>query len=144
VKGTRSFFLTTFLGVLFGLWLAGLWILSSLAGDEIQLPPFPGADKLAHFLYFAVGGCLLASLLSRTLGWRAWKLVGSVLFAMALIGALDEFHQLHTPNRAGADPFDWLADSAGGFLAAVVIGWLHVRAPDRSPGAQGRVVAQGD
>ena len=144
MKGTRSFFLSTSVGVLFGLWLAGLWILSSLAGDEVQLPPFPGADKLAHFLYFAVGGCLLGWLVSRMLGWRGWKLVGSVLFAMLLIGALDEFHQLYTPNRSGADPFDWLADAAGGFLGAVVIGWLHVRATDRSPGAQGGVVAQGD
>jgi VanZ family protein len=144
MKGTRSFFLSTFVGVLFGVWLAGLWMLSSLSGDDIQLPPFPGADKLAHLLYFAVGGCLLAVLLSRTLGWRGWKLVGSVLFAMVLIGALDEFHQLHTPNRSGADPFDWLADSAGGFLGGVVIGWLHVRVTDRNSGAEGRVVAQRD
>ena len=38
------------------IWLIGLWVLSSLPGEEIELPPFPGADKLAHLLYFAVGG----------------------------------------------------------------------------------------
>lgn len=144
MKGTRSFFRSTLAGLLFGLWLAWLWILSSLSGDDIQLPPFPGADKLAHFIYFAVGGFLLAWLLRRTLGWRGWKLACTVLLAMVLIGAVDEFHQLHTPNRSGADPFDWLADSAGGFLGAVVIGWFHVRATDRRPRAEGRVVAQGD
>ena len=63
---------------------------------------------------------------------------------MAVIGALDELHQLHTVNRSGADPFDWLADCAGGFLGAVVIGWFYGRATDRSRSAAGGVVAQGD
>lgn len=144
MKGTRSFFLSAFAGLLFGLWLIGLWILSSFPGEDIQLPPFPGADKLAHFVYFAVGGCLLAWLLRRTLGWYGWKAACGALFAMVLIGALDEFHQLYTPNRSGADPFDWLADTAGGFLGAVVIGWLYVRATERNAGAEGKVVAQRD
>jgi VanZ family protein len=144
VKGTRSFFLSALAGGLFAFWLAGLWILSSLPSDEVQLPPFPGADKLAHFMYFMVGGCLLAWLITRVLGWRGRKLVGSVLLGMVLIGALDEVHQLHTPGRSGADLLDWLADSAGGFLGAVVIGWLYVRGKDRKPGAEDGVVAPGD
>jgi VanZ family protein len=144
VKGTWSFFVSTLVGILFALWLTGLWILSSLPGEDIRLPPFPGADKLAHFTYFAVGGCLLALFLSRTFGWRRGRLCWAVLLPIALIGALDELHQLHTLNRSGADPFDWLADSAGGFLGAIVIGFLYVKARDRNSGAQGRVVAQGD
>ena len=99
---------------------------------------------MAHFLYFAVGGLLLAWLLRRTLRWQGWKLACGVLLAMALIGGLDEFHQLYTPDRSGADRLDWLADATGGFLGAVVIGWLYVRGRDQKPGAEGRVVAQGD
>ena len=122
----------------------GLWILSSLPGEDIQLPPFPGADKLAHFLYFAVGGCLFAWLLARVLGWRGGKLAGTVFVGMMLIGAVDELHQLQTPGRSGADGLDWLADSAGGFLGAVVVGWLYGRGKDRRSRGESGVVAQGD
>jgi VanZ family protein len=144
VKGSRSFFLSVLAGVLFGLWWIGLWILSSLPGEDVQLPPFAGADKLAHFLYFAVGGCLFAWLLARVLGWRGWKLAGTVLVGMMLIGALDEFHQLQTPGRSGADGSDWMADATGGFLGAVVVGWLYVRGKDRRSRGESGVVAQGD
>jgi VanZ family protein len=144
MKGTRSFFFSVLVGILFGLWILSLWILSSLPGEDLQLPSFPGADKVVHFLYFSVGGFLLAWLLGRTLSWERWKITGSVLAAIALIGAMDEFHQLHTVHRTGADPLDWIADCAGGFLGAVVIGWLYVRNRDRGLGAAGKVVAQGD
>ena len=126
------------------IWLVGLWVLSSLPGDDVQLPPFPGADKLAHLLYFAVGGALLALSFRRDPQLETRRVTWTVLLAMAVIGALDEFHQLHTVNRAGADPFDWLADCVGGFLGAVVIGWFYVRASDRSRSTAGRVVAQRD
>ena len=144
MKGIRSFLALALPGTLFVIWLAGLWILSSIPGDEIELPPFPGADKLAHLFYFAVGGVLLAWLIRGVRSWNRWRVTWTVVLAMTLIGALDEFHQLHTLNRSGADPFDWLADSAGGFLGAVVIGWLYVRASDRSRRTAGKVVAQRD
>jgi VanZ family protein len=126
------------------IWLVGLWVLSSVPGDDIELPPFPGADKLAHLLYFAVGGALLALSIRAVCSWKRWRVIWAVLLATVVIGAVDEFHQLHTVNRAGADPFDWLADCVGGVLGAIVIGWLYGRASDRSGGAAGRVVAQGD
>ena len=144
MKGTRSFFFSGMVGILFGLWLLSLWILSSLAGEDIQLPSFIGADKLVHFAYFSIGGFLLAWLLRMSLPWQGWRLRCSVLLAMAVIGGLDEFHQLYTLHRSGADPFDWMADCAGGFLGAVVIGWLYVRNRTGDMGATGKVVAQGD
>ena len=131
-------------GSLFAIWLVGLWVLSSVPGDEMQLPAFPGADKLAHLLYFAVGGALLSLSLKAVTGWKRWRVIWTVLVVMVVIGALDEFHQLHTANRAGADPFDWLADCVGGFLGGLVVGWFYGRDSDRSRGAAGPVVAQGD
>ena len=142
VKGT-SFF-SVFLGFLFGLWVVTLWILSSLPGQDIQLPPFPEADKAAHFVYFLIGGFLLAWLLIRTLRWRGWKLTWSVLFVIALIGALDELHQLHTQDRSGGDPADWMVDCAGGVFGVLVIGWIYARGRDRGPQAPSGAVAQGD
>ena len=144
MKGTRSFLALALRGGLFVTWLIGLWVLSSVPGEDIELPPFLGADKLAHLLYFAVGGALLALFIRAACSWKRWRVSWTVLLAMLVIGAVDEFHQLHTVNRSGADPFDWLADCAGGFLGAIVIGWLYGRASDRSGRAAGRVVAQGD
>ena len=142
MKGT-SFF-SVFLGFLFGLWLVSLWILSSIPGEDVHLPAFPGADKAAHFAYFLIGGFLLAGLLNRTLGWRGWKLFGTVLCVMALIGALDELHQLHTQDRSGADPFDWIADCSGGALGAFMLGWVYARTRDRRAQSPSGVVTQPD
>jgi VanZ family protein len=144
MKGTRSFLALALPGSLFVIWLVGLWVLSSMPGDDIQLPPFPGADKLAHVLYFAFGGALLALALRVVTVWKRRRVLWIVVLAMAVIGALDEFHQLYTANRAGADPLDWLADCVGGFLGAVVIGWFYGSASDRSRSTAGTVVAQGD
>ena len=90
VKG--SSFFSVFLGFLFGVWVVTLWILSSLPGQDIHLPPFPEADKAVHFGYFFIGGFLLAWLLRRAFRWRAGKQLCGALCAIALIGALDEFH----------------------------------------------------
>ena len=129
LKGSSSF--SVFLGFLFGVWLVTLWILSSLPGQDVHLPPFPEADKVVHFGYFFIGGFLLAWLLRRTFRWRVGKQLCGALCAIALIGALDEFHQLYTPDRSGGDPADWTADCAGGVSGALVIGWIYVRARDR-------------
>jgi VanZ family protein len=142
VKGT-SFF-SGFLGFLFGLWLVTLCILSAIPGDDLHLPPFPEADKAAHFAYYFVGGLLLASILRKTLGWRGWKLTFSVLVVMGLIGALDELHQLHTEGRSGGDTADWMADSTGGAFGAIMIGWIYARGRNRGPQASSGAVAQGD
>jgi len=144
MKGTRSFLALALPGSLFVIWLVGLWVLSSTPGEDLQLPAFFGADKLAHVLYFAVGGALLALSLRAVNSWKRWRVIWTVVLAMAVIGALDEFHQLHTANRSGADPLDWLADCVGGFLGAGVIGWLYVRASERSRSTAGTVVAPGD
>ena len=142
VKGT-SFF-SGFLGLLFGLWVVTLWILSSIPGQDIELPPFPGADKVAHFVYFFIGGLLFASVIARTRHWRGWKLTWTGLFVIALIGALDELHQLHTQGRSGGDLADWMADSAGGAFGALVIGWIYARGKNRGPQAPSGAVAHRD
>ena len=141
-KGT--WFFSVFLGFLFGVWVVTLWIFSSLPGQDIHLPPFPESDKVAHFGYFFTGGLLLAGMLRSTLGWRGRKLFFTVLCAIALIGALDEIHQLYTRNRSGGDPADWATDCAGGALGALVIGWIYVRGRERRIQVPGGVVAQGD
>ena len=90
-NGEGSSFFSVFLGFLFGVWVVTLWILSSLPSQDIHLPPFPEADKVAHFGYFFIGAFLLAWLLRRELGWRGWKLLCGALCAIALIGGWMSF-----------------------------------------------------
>lgn len=112
-------------GVLLLLWFLGLWILSSLPGSDVSLPPVPYADKVAHFGYFLGGGFLLAWNLRTYLGWRLGVVVLVALAGMALVGAGDELHQLFTPGRSGADLGDWIADLLGGLTGALSFIFIH-------------------
>jgi VanZ family protein len=53
--------------------------------------------------------------------------IGAAILGMALIGFLDEWHQLSTPGRSGGDPWDWLADLLGGAVGAFIFKAVHVR-----------------
>ena len=118
MKEKLANFYTLLPGVLFVAWMSGLWLVSSLPGNEVRLPPFPHADKIVHCAFFAIGGFLLAWFLQRLCGWTGWRLILIVTLAMAVIGAGDEIHQLFTPGRMGSDWGDWLADVAGGLAGA--------------------------
>ena len=50
---------------------------------------------------------------------------------LALYGAADEYHQTFTPNRTGADVFDWLGDALGGLAGVFVTRFIYARL-DRS------------
>lgn len=98
------------------LWAAVLFLLSALPGVDAAVPfLFPGADKVAHFVLYAVlGGCL---------AWGRWR-GGSAIPVWTLVaagvayGASDEWHQSFVPGR---DPSvgDWTADTLG-----VVLGYM--------------------
>ncbi|MES2995943.1 MAG: VanZ family protein [Verrucomicrobiota bacterium] len=94
-------------------WVVTLWFLSSRpsgGGPDLWWPHF---DKVLHFGYFFIGGGLVGGCFTRvSSGWRAIFIATLVL---AAVGALDEWHQLHTAGRNGADVWDWLADLCGAF-----------------------------
>ena len=91
------------------LYMAGIYWLSDQPGVHAT-PPFLGADKVFHFLLYAVlGGLLQLTLQRRNL----------VLLIGSIYGVLDEIHQFYVPGRS-CDPFDMLADALG-----VVVGsWV--------------------
>jgi VanZ family protein len=72
-------------------------------------------DKVAHFLYYGV----MALLLAHGLGRRWWWIA---LFAVPLVGALDEWHQAAVPGRESS-VFDWLADLAGAGAGVGAADW---------------------
>jgi VanZ family protein len=118
MKVRLSFFHPAIPAVLLVIWLSGLWLLSSLPGDEVQLPSFTHADKVAHFGYFLGGGFLFAWLVRRLVKWSNWRVALVVFAVVAIVGAVDELHQTWTPGRSGGDKGDWLADVSGGLTGA--------------------------
>jgi VanZ family protein len=100
-------------------WLIVLCWLSSLPQSKVHLPAFQNSDKVAHFFYFAAGAGIFTAFL-RVLGSPIWQTFVFTLLAMALVGAADEFHQLYTPGRSGADIGDWTADVSGAFLGILL------------------------
>lgn len=118
MKERLPFFHPAIPAALLGVWFVGLWLVSSLPGNEVSLPAFPHADKIAHFGYF-LGGGLLLSWLFRCLGkWSVRRIALIVLLVISVVGAVDELHQTFTPGRSGGDHGDWLADVSGGLAGA--------------------------
>lgn len=107
-------------------WFITLFLLSSMP----KLPPgpkIPFEDKIAHTVYYSLGAaCVyLARRLGRSPASGRTAVFAAVLFCMA-VGAFDEWHQTFVPNRSGNDPFDWLADTLGGFVGSL-LGWAALR-----------------
>ena len=107
-------------------WFVALFVLSSMP----KLPPgpkIPFEDKIAHTVYYSIGAAwfYLARRFKRSTLTGIAATFSSVLFCMA-VGAFDEFHQSFVPNRSGNDPYDWLADTLGGFVGSLA-GWMIFR-----------------
>lgn len=107
-------------------WFVALFILSSISTLP-QGPKIANIDKIEHTVYYALGAtCFYLARRFRNAALTGTAAaVSAVLFCMA-IGAFDEWHQTFTPGRSGNDPFDWMADTLGGFLGALC-GWLAHR-----------------
>jgi VanZ family protein len=100
------------------LWAAVIIILSSLPGDRLpDTPSLWQADKIIHFLLYAVFGvlCVRYLIIQKKMSRRR-ALWMSFLIGIAF-GGLDELHQAVIPYRTVALQ-DFIADSSG-ILAAI-------------------------
>lgn len=117
-----GFWLGTFI-----LWSAVLYWLSSTVPPLPDGPKVPHFDKVAHFGYFFGGGGLLAAFFFRlrpdSPPWG--RIIAATAVILSVIGMLDEWHQTFTEGRSGNDPGDWLADTLGALVGALVFRRLH-------------------
>ena len=88
---------------------------------------FDVSDKVAHFVAYAIGAVLLALALRWNTEWSWPRIVCSTIAAISLYGVTDEWHQLYTPHRSGADIGDWTADTLGGIAGAAAAAFSHAR-----------------
>ncbi|MDH5527066.1 MAG: VanZ family protein [Nitrospirota bacterium] len=116
-----------------------MWLLPALAhavlifalsshSAPVRAYPFAHADKFMHAGAFGLLAFLTAWGLHR--GWSEWRLRRVLLLAFLVAvtyGASDELHQLFVPRRY-TDPFDWMADCVGAFLALTLFVWWRRRA----------------
>ncbi len=102
--------------------IVALFILymSTLPGSDLP-PLFDNADKILHFLGYALLGSLL---------WRALRSIGmrramlNTVLLSAIYGAFLEIIQMGIDGR-GASFLDEIANSLGALAGCVVIRWVH-------------------
>jgi VanZ family protein len=103
-------------------WAGTIFYLSSLEGHSVEeLNIFHLWDKAAHFVAYAAGGVLLAAAFRIAFRWRPAVIFRRTLLVLALYAASDEWHQMYTPGRSGADLRDWIADVLGTAAGAALV-----------------------
>ena len=113
-------------------WAGTIHWFSSRTGPEIEeMNIFELSDKVAHFCAFFAGAPALVCALRWSFAWPWKRIVFAAALSLALYGAADEYHQTFTPNRTGADVFDWLGDALGGLAGVFVTRFIYARL-DRS------------
>lgn len=109
-------------------WATTIYWFSSQSGAEIQeMNLLDLWDKAAHFVAFAAGGVPMILALRWSFGWPSRKLLLVSALALSCYGAADEYHQLLTPGRSGADVSDWIADTLGAFAGSLATLSIHAR-----------------
>lgn len=104
----------------FVLWLVVVFGMSSIPDLSPPDVGLPLPDKIAHLGEYAV----LGALFTRARGGRrgvGWTMLAGLLLG-AVVGAVDEAYQSHTPGRE-VSAFDALADALGAALGALAW-WL--------------------
>lgn len=110
-----------------GIWACTITVLSSMTPAQLDEIPFKMWDKAEHFTAFGAGAVNLALALCWSTAWPWKRVIIFTAVAISLFGALDEIHQLFTPHRSGADPFDWTADTLGGLTGALLTALVYAR-----------------
>lgn len=112
----------------FILWAATLYTLSSFSKTLPDgTPEIPHLDKILHFGFFLGGGLILGTwvLLRKSFQAQGFLRITFPFALLAIVGALDEYHQTFTPGRSGNDPFDWLADVSGAAAGLFIANLIH-------------------
>ncbi len=99
-------------------WLAVIWVLSSLPAEEIPEVNIFGVDKIAHFGVYLIWGALTHIYLYKK-GLNK-KLRNVLVLLMFFLAALDEYHQRWIPGR-DVSVYDLFANWAGLIASFLVL-----------------------
>lgn len=108
------------------LWLAIILVGTSWPSINVGASDLP-LDKIAHFTAYTI---LAALSLRATLTPRDFSTVLLVVLSVALLGAVDEWHQSFIPGRS-MEFLDWIADSVGALSGALIVRFVPFLTPRR-------------
>ena len=111
------------------IWLGAILTATSLPGSFLPATHIRFADKAVHFVMYGGLGLLLARAMHNPPRTTLFRVILSAFLIVAGIGAADEWHQQYIQGRS-MDPADWMADSTGGLIGALI--WVsagRARAP---------------
>jgi VanZ family protein len=102
-----------------------IFYLSHQPADELYLPTFYGADKIAHLIAYGTLAFSTLPIYSFSLKKsRPFFIVVMMLFVCGGYGVLDEFHQSFVPGRT-VSASDVAADLCGALVVGTI--WLWHR-----------------
>ncbi len=112
-------------------WMAGIFYLSHQ--PTLDTPSlFENQDKVMHAgAYGLLAMLILGAMPLRLPGYTRAQMWFSVVIA-SLYGISDEFHQSFIPGRS-PEVGDWMADTAGALLAALLLAQLSRRLKQKVP-----------
>jgi VanZ family protein len=106
-------------------WMALLFYLSHQPGLDVPAL-FKWQDKVFHAGVYGILGILLLAAMPLTPNGFTWRQVSIAAVIASFYGISDEFHQSFIPGRS-AEVGDWLADTVGALLAALLLAQLSRR-----------------
>ncbi len=109
------------------LWLALILVGTSWPSISVG-PDDLGLDKVAHFTAYTVLSALCLRAMRRPTDWSAFVIV---VVGVALLGAVDEWHQSFIPGRS-MSLLDWCADALGAFVGALTVRFVPFLTPRRT------------
>ena len=101
------------------IFVAGCNIYLSSQEHIEQMPNFWNADKVVHFFCFAGFSFWVAF----ACNIKTYKMTWLPTLIISLWAVTDEIHQSFTPGR-DASVFDWIADTTGAFVGAMIFVWI--------------------
>ena len=101
------------------IWLGAILTATSLPSSILPDARVRFADKGVHFFMYGGLGLLLARAMHNPPRTTRLRVVLAAFLLVAAIGGLDEWHQRYIQGRS-AEFADWMADSAGGLIGALI------------------------
>ncbi len=91
-------------------WMACIWVMSSIPSRDIPSIKLIGFDKLAHVSVYAILGLLVNSWLKAR---KLTRLSAIIVYAVLILTAtFDEYHQYYIPGRS-VSVYDLFANTTG-------------------------------
>lgn len=97
-----------------------IFFLSNQQSDDLNAFNFPGLDKVAHIVIYAVlSWTVIISYSERLRRSRKWLVFASAVALPILFGISDEYHQSYVVGRS-SEFLDLVADGFGALLVSTV------------------------